>query len=141
MAFLGPGISWHGWGGLHRDEGLCDDGAMSGLLLRLLAILIVAAFYWQFLCLLSGRNEPWDAPLYWTVAYPVSMLLAAMAGWVLKRKGWMAGFVVTLVQLPIMMINAGTGPLWVVGLIYLCVMAIPVAAVSALAGRMAVKAS
>ena len=98
---------------------------MSGLLLRLPALLIVAAVYWQSVCLWTGRDEPWDAPAYWMLVYPVSMLLAAMAG-----------FVITLAQLPIMMINAGTGPLWVVGLIYLCVLAIPVAAVSALAGRL-----
>jgi hypothetical protein len=115
---------------------------MSGLFLRLLALLVVATLYWQSVCLLTGKGEPWDAPAYWTFAYPVSMLLAAMAGWGMRRQGWMAGFVVTLAQLPVMLIHAGGGgQLWVVGLTYLCVLAIPVAAVSALAGRLALKAS
>ena len=108
---------------------------MRRLVVKILAVLIVGAVYWQIFCRVTGAREPWDAPTYWTVAYPVSVIFSGIIGRFLGAHGWFGGALLTLVQLPVMWLNNGSGPLWIVGLIFLIVLAIPCAAVSALTGR------
>ena len=108
---------------------------MRRLVVKILVVPLVGAVFWQLFCQMTGTLEPWDAPIYWGVAYPLSLILSAIIGRFLGAHGWLGGALFTLVQLPIMWLNNGTGPLWAVGLIFLVVLAIPCAAVSALTGR------
>lgn len=104
------------------------------------AILIVGGLYWQLVCLLTGSPEPWDAAGYWHIWYPGSLALAAIAGLRLKRRGWSAGAIITFAQAPVMWVNAGyAGPFWAVGVVMLCMLAVPAVAISALAGGLAVR--
>ena len=111
------------------------DALIPSLALKLAGIAILAVAYWQLVSTLTGAPEPWDARAYWTLAYPASVALSAIAGRFLGKRAWLAGIVVTFAQLPVMWLNNGSGPLWAVGLLFLMMLAIPCALVSALAGR------
>ena len=110
---------------------------MRRLVVVVLGVLIVGGLYWQLVCRMTGTLEPWDAPIYWSVAYPVSLLLSGITGRFLGTHEWLGGALITFAQLPVMWLNneAGLGPLWIVGLIFLILLAVPCVAVSALTGR------
>lgn len=100
-------------------------------------LLLSSTGYWRGVCWITGAREPWDAADYWRLWYPCSFVLSALFGWVLKRRGWMAGAILTFAQLPVVGINAGIGALLPAGLAVLCALAGPVIAVSALSGWIA----
>jgi len=108
--------------------------------IRLFALLLVSAMYWQLVSQWSGVAEPWDAGGYWRLWYPVSLALSAVAGFVLRSRWGLAGAVVTVAQLPVMAVHAQPGVLMIGGMMILCILAIPAAAVSALAGRLRARA-
>ena len=43
---------------------------------------------WQLAAMLGGRREAWDSALYWTVAYPLGMVKAAMLGYLHPDRAW-----------------------------------------------------
>lgn len=45
-----------------------------------LIILAVGSVYWQLFAEMTGASEPWDAPAYWTLAYPGSLIMLGNAG-------------------------------------------------------------
>lgn len=104
-----------------------------------LIILAVGSVYWQLFAEMTGASEPWDAPAYWTLAYQGSLILSGIAGFFLRRGGWLAGVLLTFAQLPVIWINNEAGPLWAMGLLFLCVLAVPAVAISALSGRLPVR--
>ncbi|MEG3082712.1 hypothetical protein U1707_03590 [Sphingomonas sp. PB2P12] len=112
---------------------------MSIGLIKILVLLACSMFYWHLVCRVTGTQEPWDADTYWRVWYPVSLGLAAFAGLFFQRRGWMAGAILTFAQLPVMWLNTGAGNIWVTGIVMSCVLALPVAAISAMAGWLAVR--
>jgi hypothetical protein len=118
---------------------LCEDGYMNNGPTKVLVLLVCSVLYWNFVCWVTGSREPWDADAYWRFWYPASLGLSAVAGLVLKNRGWMAGLILTFAQLPVMWINTGTGPLLVIGLMTLCILAVPVVAISALTGWFAAR--
>ncbi|MES2421583.1 MAG: hypothetical protein V4595_09825 [Pseudomonadota bacterium] len=105
--------------------------------IRLLALLLVSLLYWQLVSKFSGAREPWDADAYWRIWYPASLVVSALSGFVLGRRGWLAGTIVTFAQLPVMWVNTGIGGLWVVAMMILCILAVPAVAVSMIGGRLA----
>jgi hypothetical protein len=107
--------------------------------IKILVLLVCSMLYWQSVCRVTGATEPWDADAYWRAWYPASFGLSALAGLFFKRRGWMAGAILTFAQLPVMWLNSGTGFLWVVGLMMLSILAIPVVAISALTGWLAAR--
>ena len=96
-------------------------------------ILVAGVSYWEFVCLIDGVDEAWDSNAYWWLWYPISIGLAAVAGSILWRRGWLAGLIITYAQLPVMWVNSGTASSWVLGVILSSVLAIPLVATSALA--------
>ena len=100
-------------------------------------LLISSGLYWQYICYVSAVGEPWDADAYWTIWYPVSLVLSALAGFLLRSRWGLAGIIVTGAQLPVMWMNNGTGPLLMVGLIMLCGLSIPAGLVAMLVDRWA----
>lgn len=109
------------------------------LLLTFLGLLCAGGLYWAMVCRLAAVNEPWDAPAYWQAWYPISIALAAGAGLLLGRRGWMAGLAITASQLPVMLVHSETGPLIGVGVLFLCILALPAAAASWLAGVLRIR--
>jgi hypothetical protein len=107
---------------------------MRGSPVQALAFLVLGVSYWWLIRMVLQVGEPWDSPGYWIFAYPVSLLLSARAGRILGEQGWFAGVAITFAQLPVMWVYSGTGPLWLVGLVFLCLLSIPAAIASALTG-------
>ena len=62
---------------------------------------------WLLTSLISGRAEAWDAPMYWTVTYPLAILLAGVLGYRAPRRAWRWGLVVMLVQAPVLLLTSG----------------------------------
>lgn len=110
---------------------------LSRRLIRPVAIFAGGAAYWQLVSLGAGTGEPWDAGAYWTLWYPGSLALAALAGWASRGQGWVAGLLLTIAQLPVLWLNSGIGPYWLVGISLLGVLALPAAGVGWLADRIA----
>ncbi|QDA36808.1 hypothetical protein E4191_22270 (plasmid) [Paracoccus liaowanqingii] len=89
--------------------------------------------FWLVVSIVAGTPEPWDAESYWTVAYPISGLLAAIIGFRSEHRGWLVGIILTQAQFPVMLTLAGLGPMSAFGLALLAALAIPVTIVSAAA--------
>lgn len=102
---------------------------------KILILLIVGGMYWQIICQTNGATEPWDTEAYWPLWYPLSLMLSAVAGFFFKNDGWLAGAILTFMQLPVMWFNNGVGALLVVGLLLLCILAVPAVAISLMTGR------
>lgn len=102
-------------------------------------ILISGLIYWKLTCLWSGSEEPWDSDRYLTLWYPVSIILSAVGGYLLGKRGWISGAVINFAQVPIVIINNGIGPLLAAGLLILVFMAIPPIIIAFLTGRYAAR--
>lgn len=107
--------------------------------MKVLILLLISGLYWQIICQITGAKEPWDSGAYWSLWYPLSFVVAAVVGYLFRNDGWLAGLILTFAQVPVIWINSGTGPLIIVGLPLLCVLAVPPSAISLLAGRFAVR--
>lgn len=102
-----------------------------------LLLAILGAGYWTLVASLAKVPEPWDAESYWALAYPLSILMAAVAGAAFDRRAWLAGLVLTMGQLPVLLVQGGGGPMIAFGLLLLVVLAIPAAIVSGCSGWLA----
>ena len=80
---------------------------------------------WAATAVLGGRAEPWDSEAYWTAAYPLALLLAALAGALVPRRTWRWGLAVVFAQLPVMFAGGSGLGLLPLGLIMLGVLAVP----------------
>lgn len=112
---------------------------MRALAAKVVAVLCGATLFWQVVCKMSGTLEPWDSWAYWTLWYPLSLLLAATAGSFFRHRAWCARIVVIFAQLPVMWSNNGTGPLFAVGLLLLFLLAVPAGLASLLGSRAATR--
>lgn len=106
---------------------------MPRIIMEIAALATVGTCFWLIVCMVGETPEPWDAENYWTVAYPVSVLLAGIIGFRFDRRGWLVGTVLTLSQFPVMLALAGADGMSAFGLALLGVLAIPVTIVSAAA--------
>ena len=106
---------------------------------KMLVLLLCSFLYWQFVCWISVTDELWDVDAYWRLWYPISFALSAMAGLAFKKRGWVAGAIVTLAQLPVMMLNNQPSPMLAAGLALLCVLSVPVSITSAFTGWIAAR--
>lgn len=113
---------------------------MSRRSVKFLFLFAGGILYWQSVSRITGAREPWDADSYWHVWYPVAFGLAAITGTVLRRRGWAAGVILSLAQLPVTWWNTGTAASWAIGLTMACLLSIPLAAVSALTALLAARA-
>lgn len=104
--------------------------------LQLAAVLLAATLYWIGVCELEEVTEPWDADRYWAFWYPLAIALSAAIGFFASGTGWPTGVIVIAAQLPVMWLYAGTGPLVVLGIMMIMVLALP-AAIASLLGSLA----
>ena len=98
------------------------------------------ASLWLLTSLISGRAEAWDAPMYWSVTYPLAILLAGVLGYRAPRRAWRWGLAVMLAQAPVLLLTSGGSMnLLPLGLALFGVLALPSVAVAmgaaALRGR------
>ena len=92
---------------------------------------------WLLTSLISGRAEAWDAPMYWTVSYPLAILLAGVLGYRAPRRAWRWGLTVMLVQAPVLLLTSGGSmSLLPLGLALFAILSLPAIAVAEFAARM-----
>ena len=103
-------------------------------LVRSAAIAAVAFAYWEAVRFLGNVAEPWDAPEYWTIAYPFSLLLAAAAGWLLRGSAVRAALLVTFAQLPVLLLHGAGSPMLAMGVAMLAALTVPAMLAAALGG-------
>lgn len=94
----------------------------------------VGVVFWLLVAWRTPGGEPWDAPAFWTVVYPVALGIAAVLGALFPRHAWLWGLLMMLLQVPVVAVMSGLGPLLVAGLIYALVLAVPAMGVAAAAG-------
>ena len=107
-------------------------------MVQVFVLAVVSVLYWLFVSHVSGAKEPWDAAGYWLIWYPGSLLLSAVGGVAFGKRGWSAGAIVTVAQLPVMWVNTEFGGLLIVGVAFLAILAVPAVMLSALFGRLRV---
>ena len=93
------------------------------------------ALLWLATSALSGRNEAWDSSLYWSGAYPLSILLAGALGYAFAQRPWRWGLAVMLAQAATLALTSGDFSLLPLGLILFGILALPAVGVAQLAAR------
>lgn len=105
--------------------------------IRVGVTIVVGLGYWWVAATIAGVREPWDAPGYWTIAYPGSLLLSGIIGAAAGSPAWPLGVLLALTQAAVIAARAEVGPLWPVGLLFLAILALPSALAAALGARLA----
>ena len=106
----------------------------SGLRQALIAV-SVGLVYWTAFSAIVATKEPWDGPFYWSAAYPGSIAIALVLGFVFRRRAWITGISLTFAQLPIIAVNTSVGPLALVGVAFLAVLSLPVILAAAMTSK------
>lgn len=92
---------------------------------------------WIGASVLSGRREAWDADIYWTAAYPVSLALCGLLGILWPLKPWRWALALFLAQFVGMAVRNGeVGSLAPLGLILFAVLSLPGMLVAQLGARL-----
>lgn len=99
--------------------------------------LVAGAVLWVATTALTGRREAWDASAYWTVTYPLGLLVAGLLGWLAPDRAWRWGLALMVAQAITMAILSREFGLLPLGLILFGVLAIPLILVGQLAARRA----
>lgn len=88
--------------------------------------IMIGMTLWFAVSFISGRTEAWDAPQYWTIAFPLLLISAAALGYAFPEKPWRWALALFLSQMPAMMIRSGeVGNLWPLGLMMLAFYSLP----------------
>lgn len=91
---------------------------------------------WLATAAVSGRSEAWDAPLYWTAAYPLAVVLAALLGALSPLRAWRWGLTIMLVQALTLAVTAADFGLLPMGLVVFALLALPLVGASLLAAAL-----
>ncbi|HWQ38148.1 MAG TPA: hypothetical protein VNM24_05955 [Burkholderiales bacterium] len=97
--------------------------------------IIGGAVLWSVATGVSGRREAWDSTLYWMVAYPLSICLAAGLGYWVPEKPWRWGLAVMLAQALVLIISKSDFSLLPLGLIVFSILALPAVGAAALMAK------
>ncbi|MHC5148352.1 hypothetical protein [Stenotrophomonas rhizophila] len=96
----------------------------------------VGVVFWVLVAWRTPGGEPWDAPAFWTVVYPLALAIAAVLGAYFPRKAWLWGLLLMVLQVPVVAVMSGVGPLLLAGVVYALVLALPAMAIAAVAGAL-----
>lgn len=96
----------------------------------------VGVVFWVLVAWRTPGGEPWDAPAFWTVVYPIALGIAAVLGACFPRQAWLWGLLLMVLQVPVVAVTSGFGPLVLAGLVYALVLAVPAMAIAAAAGAL-----
>ncbi len=108
---------------------------MTGNLLAAGAVTLkVGVVFWVLVAWRTPDGEPWDAPAFWTVVYPIALGIAAVLGACFPRRAWLWGLLFMMLQVPVVAVMSGVGPLLLAGLVYALVLSVPAMAIAASAG-------
>lgn len=96
----------------------------------------VGVVFWMLVAWQTPGGEPWDAPAFWTVVYPIALGIAAILGACFPRQAWLWGLLLMMLQVPVVAVMSGVGPLLLAGLVYALVLAVPATAIATAAGAL-----
>jgi hypothetical protein len=99
------------------------------------------ATLWILTSVISGRREAWDASFYWTLTYPVGLVIAGILGFIAWERPWRWGLTLMLVQALTLAVTAGSFGLLPLGLIMFGILALPPIGVAAIAARLGRRAA
>lgn len=85
---------------------------------------------WIATSITSKRVEPWDASSYWTVSYPLAIVLAGLLGYIAPARPWRWAVVIMYTQLIVMFGLGSDLSLLPLGLILLGILAVPAVVVA-----------
>lgn len=89
------------------------------------------ALLWLGTAVVSGRNEAWDSPLYWSITYPLCLILAGALAYVEPVRPWRWALALMLVQPLAMLLTSGSSlALLPLGLVMFAILALPPIAVA-----------
>jgi len=80
---------------------------------------------WTLTAFLGHRREPWDAAGYWTIAYPLAILFAAMLGAFCPSRPWRWAVTIISSQLIVMIASGSDFSLLPLGLALLALLSLP----------------
>lgn len=98
--------------------------------------IIGGAVLWQATAIISGKTEAWDDPSYWTVTYPLSIILAGWLGYHYPEKPWRWAFSVMYAQAGLMILSNSDYSLLPLGLILFGLLALPAAGLAQITARL-----
>jgi hypothetical protein len=91
---------------------------------------------WSITAIATGKREPWDTDIYWTVSYPLAVIGSALLGFLFPERAWRWAAMLMLMQFVVMVaMGSGLG-LLPLGLLVLAVLAAPGALAAVLAARL-----
>jgi peptidoglycan/LPS O-acetylase OafA/YrhL len=81
---------------------------------------------WISVSFISGKKEAWDANVYWTVAYPVAIVLSGLLGLFYPKWAWRWPLALFVFQFVGMVVRSGElGNLWPLGLLLFIALSVP----------------
>ncbi len=87
--------------------------------------------------MLADRREAWDSGTYWSMAYPLALLVCAGLGYRYRLKPWRWAAALFLAQFIAMCVRNGElGNLWPLGIVMFMILALPGMAAAQLAARL-----
>lgn len=99
--------------------------------------LVVGLSLWVGTAWVGDRREPWDSAAYWSIAYPLAILLSAAIAYHFPQRAWRWALTVMLAQMPVM-VFAGSGlGLLPIGMVVVTVLALPAIAAAQFAAGIA----
>lgn len=97
---------------------------------------VLGTILWTLTAALGDRTEPWDAPGYWSIAYPLAIALAGLLGYVFPRRAWRWAVVLIFVQAAVMILGGAGFGMLPLGLLLLGVLSLPAVAAASFGERL-----
>ena len=107
-----------------RRPGVIVVSAATGVLLEIGVFMV------------SGRNEAWDSPIFWTAGLPIAAVIALTVGFVAAGSDWLWTAIIAPSQVLTMMARRGEiGSLWPLTLVLSFFLSAPFVAVAFVGSR------
>lgn len=91
---------------------------------------------WTATSMVTGKREPWDSSVYWSISYPLAVLGSAVLAFLFPQRPWRWAAMVMLMQFVVMIAMGSDLGLLPLGLIVMAVLTVPPAAAGLLAARL-----
>ena len=99
---------------------------------------IAGVALWVATSHLTGRLEAWDAAEYWSLTYPLGIVVAGALAYVAPHTGaWRLGLVLMVAQAVTLAVMARSFGLLPLGLVLFTILSIPPAAIATVASAVA----
>ncbi|HEX6998907.1 MAG TPA: hypothetical protein VF322_12260 [Gammaproteobacteria bacterium] len=97
--------------------------------------IVCGTVLWTVTAAVGDRTEPWDTAEYWTISYPLAIVLAGVLGFCFPRRAWRWALALMLTQMLVMAVGGGDFSLLPLGLVLLGVLSLPAIGVASLASK------